>query len=337
MGAVPATFFDGQTSKVHKVTLAIEGGRVAVSGDGVERSEPIGAVEITDEIGQTPRFVKFNGGAFCEVVDLLAFHRVLAEQGLHESVVSRWEHHRAWILAATVGFVVFLVLAYQYGVPAMAAVVADRLPMSALDQAGNSALRGLDTWVFKATDIPPERQVELVREFDKLRLPGEWNGRRPVIVFRKSEAIGANALTLPSGTVVVTDELIALAKDDRELLAVLAHEAGHIARRHTMRMLLQRSVVTLWVAWYVGDLSSVVAAAPTVVLEAKYSRDFEREADDFAAAALRQNAIDTRYLADILERLESSRGESAASGRTIRDYLSSHPATAERLMRLRGQ
>jgi Zn-dependent protease with chaperone function len=337
MGAVSATFFDGQTSKAYKVTLSIEGGHVAASGEGVERAEPIGAVEITDEIGQTPRFVKFTGGAFCEVVDLVAFHRVLAEQGLRESLVSRWEHQRTWILGATIGFVALLVLAYQYGVPAMAAVVADRLPMSVLDQTGNSALNGLDTLFFKPTEVPPERQVEIVRAFDNLRLPGEWNGRRPVIVFRKSDAIGANALTLPSGTVVVTDGLVALVHDDRELVAVLAHEAGHIARRHVMRMLLQRSVVTLWVAWYVGDLSSVVAAAPTVVLEAKYSRDFEREADDFAALTLRQNAIDTRYLADILERLESSRGEDTTASRTIRDYLSSHPATAERLMRLRGR
>jgi len=336
MGAVPATFFDGQTSKAHAVTLSINAGRVTVSGDGIERDEPIGAVEITDEIGQTPRFVRFTGGAFCEVVNIHSFGRVLSEQGLHESVVARWERQRAWILAATAGFIVFLVLAYRYGVPAMAAFVADRLPTSALDKAGTSTLNGLDRLFFKPTEIPPDRQVEIIREFDKLRLPGGWNGRRPVIVFRKSDAIGANALTLPSGTVVVTDGLVALVRDDRELLAVLAHEAGHIARRHVMRMLLQRSVVTLWVAWYVGDLSSIVAAAPTVVLEAKYSRDFEREADDFAAVVLRQNAIDTRYLADILERLESSRGENAASSRTFRDYLSSHPATAERLMRLRG-
>src|SRR5262245_55297544 len=128
MGAVPATFFDGQTSKAHEVTLSIEGGRVTVSGDGIERSEPVGAVEITDEIGQTPRFVKFTGGAVCEVVNLVTFNRVLAEEGLHESVVARWERQRAWILAATVGFVVFLLLAYRYGVPAMATVVADRLP-----------------------------------------------------------------------------------------------------------------------------------------------------------------------------------------------------------------
>lgn len=50
--------------------------------------------------------------------------------------------------------------------------------------------------------------------------------------------IGANAFALPDGTLVVTDELVELAGDnDDEVLAVLAHELGHIHERHGLRLL----------------------------------------------------------------------------------------------------
>jgi Zn-dependent protease with chaperone function len=130
---------------------------------------------------------------------------------------------------------------------------------------------------------------------------------------------------------------VTLAKDDREILGVLAHEAGHIERRHGLRQLLQNSTVTLFIAWYVGDVSSLVATAPTLLLQAKYSRDFEREADAYAAEVMRANGISLAHLADILERLESGRSSGRALKRVTTDYLSSHPTTADRLRMLRGQ
>src|SRR5262249_14352222 len=108
----------------------------------------------------------------------------------------------------------------------------------------------------------------------------------------------------------------------------------HVAARHGIRNLLQSSFVALVLTWYVGDVSTLAAMAPTAMLQAKYSRDFEREADDYAAAALRQNLIPPGRLADVLERLEASRSGRAREAAAM-SYLSTHPATAERLSRLR--
>ena len=49
---------------------------------------------------------------------------------------------------------------------------------------------------------------------------------------RSGEALGANALALPSGIVIMTDDLVALAKSDDEIGAVMAHELGHVRGRH---------------------------------------------------------------------------------------------------------
>jgi Zn-dependent protease with chaperone function len=127
------------------------------------------------------------------------------------------------------------------------------------------------------------------------------------LVFRASPEIGANAVALPSGTVVMTDELVRLAAHEDEVVAVLAHELGHIHGRHALRSLLQHSATVVLIAVATGDLGSVStlsATLPTFLLEMKYSRAFEFEADDYAAVALPLVGIAPARLAAILQRLE---------------------------------
>ena len=207
------------------------------------------------------------------------------------------------------------------------------MPAAITDRLGAEVLAALDRQVFAPSDIPRPRQQALEAAFRRLAFPNAT--RQPyVVVFRKSDAIGANAMALPSGTIVVTDGLVRLATDDREILGVLAHEAGHVDHRHGLRSVLQNSFVGLVLAWLAGDISSLAAAAPAALLEANYSRELEREADGYAIGVLQASGIPLQHLANMLRRLESASG--GTSGLTPR-YLSTHPATAERLARLDGR
>ena len=88
-----------------------------------------------------------------------------------------------------------------------------------------------------------------------------------VIVHSAGGALGPNAFALPAGTIVITDELVQLARHDDELRAVFAHEIGHITGRHAMRMLLQNSATALLAVGLLGDVSAVssmTAAVPAV-------------------------------------------------------------------------
>lgn len=86
-------------------------------------------------------------------------------------------------------------------------------------------------------------------------------------------------------------------------------------------------------------ISSAIAAAPAALLQANYSREFEREADDFAARMLENNGISPQCLADILMQMEKTNPETATSkhSATFSHYLQSHPATTERVEVLRGK
>lgn len=216
------------------------------------------------------------------------------------------------------------------GIPLAARLVADQLPAGVVRRLSTETLALLDRQVLAPTGVAPERQDAIAQAFRLLELPAREDADY-TLVFRKSDVLGANAFALPSGTIVVTDGLVTLARDDRELLGVLAHEAGHVVGRHGLRNVLQNSIVGLAAAWFIGDVSTMLAAAPAALVEASYSRDLEREADAYAIETLRANAIPLHHLADILRRLEETHGGITAGAL---GYLSSHPATPERLQRL---
>ncbi|MFQ5989325.1 MAG: M48 family metallopeptidase [Candidatus Methylomirabilales bacterium] len=113
-------------------------------------------------------------------------------------------------------------------------------------------------------------------------------------------------------------------------------EIGHVIHRHALRSLLQNSVVVLAIASVTGDITSITALSatlPTMLLQAKYSRSFEMEADQFALQYLRAHDIPRKHFADILSRLEKESGYNSET----HNYLASHPATSERMKMFKGE
>lgn len=337
MQTVSADYYDGKSARAYRVQLSLADGALAVEGDGIERREALGDVRVSEPMGAAPRLIKFADGAHCEVRDHAALAALLDAGGHRDGWVVRLQNRWTWALAAVVITVATVAAGYRWGLPAASEWIAFRLPEQTLAQMGRSTMAFLDENVFAPSTLPPARQQALRAAFDGLEAPGGVKAGHG-IVFRNGRGIGANALALPDGSIVVTDQLVALAKHDEEILAVLAHELGHVSRRHSLRMLIQGSIAGFVVAWYVGDVSSVAAGLPTLLLQARYSRDHEREADDYAAAMLEANGMSPRRLADMLNRLEQAHApkecgdeENVEPDEGFGAYLASHPATRERI------
>ena len=317
------------------MTLWVVDRIVFVEGRAVARSAPVGTVRVLSERGG-PRRLCFSDGASCEVSDRQAFDRVFARTA-PGGAPSQWEGV-PWRLGVVVALTALMLLtAYRDGIPALAGRVAIAIPESASQSIGDQTLAMLDADALQPSGIPEARQRQITVAFERL-LP-RTNSVEYGLVFRASDEIGANAMALPSGTIVVTDALVMLATHDDELLGVLAHEAGHVDDRHGLRLAVQSSALAAMMFWLAGDLGSIMAVAPTALLNAKYSRDFEREADVYAATLLRARGIRPSVLADMLERLDAlERQHTGVAGDTpVLDYLASHPATDERLAFLRSQ
>lgn len=338
MAEVAAEYYDGHSARPHRVSLALDDGRLSVVGDYIQRHEPLADLHVSEPMGAAPRLVKFPDGAHCEVHDHAGFAALLASSGHRDGLVVRLQRRWGWALVAVVVAMAGVAAGYRWGLPALAEWLAFQIPERITAQLGGQTLDLLDQSLFSPSKLPAERRQALAARFDDLATPGV---ARPAhrILYRDGTHIGANAFALPDGTIVVTDQLVELAGDDEEILAVLAHELGHLERRHSLRMLVQSSIVAIVVAWYIGDVSNVAAGLPTLLIEAGYSRDHEREADQYATALLRFNGLSPARLADMLAKLESAHdeGEDAeGTGGSAFDYLSSHPATRKRIESLRG-
>jgi Zn-dependent protease with chaperone function len=334
--SVPASYFDGQHSQPIPAVVSLRDGALVVFGPGIDRTILIGRETISEVLGSTPRLIRFPDGAFCEVTEVASLGRLLSALGHHEGRVTQWEGSLKWIVVSGVALLALLVVGYRYGVPVLAAVAAEYVPERLVKVTSDETLKLLDG-VFAPTALDEPRRLRIIDRFKRLRWPDGDGNRQYEILFRKSDALGPNALALPSGTLIVTDALVELATHDDQIVAVLAHEAGHVEHHHGLRLVFQNSVVALIATWLVGDVSTLLAAAPTALLQAKYSRDFERDADAYAVSVLRVNDIGTEPLATLLERVDAAVDKMHKDpGVAMLDYLSSHPVTAERLEALRG-
>ncbi|MGH8633168.1 MAG: M48 family metalloprotease, partial [Burkholderiales bacterium] len=273
------------------------------------------------------------GGGACVTSDNDAVDRMTRDRR-YELILHRWESRPAYAALAIARVVAALWLLLDRVLPVAVNEIAARIPIEAEAALGRETLEGMEKFFLQPTKLSFARQAELRARFDAVaRAAGEATPYR--LEFRASPMIGANAFALPSGIIVMTDELVKLARNDREVIAVLAHELGHVRHRHTMRRLLESSATALVIAGVTGDIASttsLAAAAPTLLLQTKYSRDHEREADVYAIDMMRKSGIEPHHFAAVLKRLE---GEAPRRG-GLPTFLSSHPPTEEREMLARG-
>lgn len=317
-----AVYFDGLSSRAHAVSLSVDDGHLRIRGD-ITRDEPLSGLRWGERLGSAPRRVELGDGAYCELGDHAAFERLQAEAGLTTSWVDRAQ--RSWGLSAAALTLVLLLAfsGWKWGLPAAAGVVAGWMPAPLVEELSTQTLARLDRRMLRPSGLPEAEQQRLLAQFAVLS-----RGQRSQLLFRSGD-IGPNAFALPDGRVILLDDLVRLAASEDEVLAVLAHELGHVRERHGLRALIQGSVVAGLAGAVLGDISALLAAAPAVLLQARYSRDLEREADAHAAAALIASGRSPHALADILERMQKVSGHDASA------LLSTHPATHERISSLR--
>ncbi len=330
--SIAGDYYDGRSSEREQARIEIgpDGLATLVVGTRAVWAAPVRELAVSDRVGSIPRSIAYGGiGRFQtrenDVVDrvLAEFGHAGAESRVH-ALESRWGAVVVGLLITAVAIRWFVAI----GLPVVASRVAYALPPEAAQALSHGALDVLDRTIFNPSTLPQERQDQIGMMFDDV-VAHASSGELFRLRFRASPTLGANAFALPSGDVVMTDELVALAERDEEIAAVLAHEAGHVVHRHALRSLLQNSTVALIVLAISGDagaVSSFAAALPTLLVQMTYSRDFEREADRQALGYLQARGLDLASFTNVLGRLEASHGGKDA----FPSFLSTHPSTDER-------
>jgi predicted Zn-dependent protease len=181
-------------------------------------------------------------------------------------------------------------------------------------------------------------QVMLERTVEKLVAASERPDLHYKVTILNSQSI--NAFALPTGQLYVTRGLVALANDESEVASVLAHEMGHVVARHAAIREEQAKQAAL-VGRVVSDVISdpeigALALAKSKLALASFSRAQEFEADAIGIGIASRAGYDPYGAVRFLTSMEHNselrpQQSSAAIDPRAPDFLSSHPATPERI------
>ena len=346
MSTVQGLFFDGVTSSSRAAVLVVEkSGQVRVTdagGEFIASAERLGVLRISSRLGNVPRTLDFPDGGRFETLQNEIVDQLEQGAGLSGRLIHRLESRYAAVILSlmVVGLAVWWFVAQ--GVPALARGVAFSLPESVQQEMGRGSYELLNEKLFTTTTLSRQERLEILQQFASVLDAHAAQGYHLRIHFHHSKELGANAVALPSGDIIFTDDMVRLAENSDELMAILLHEIAHVVHRHSLRQAIQASSLMVAVALVTGDvssLSSVVTTIPVVLTQLGYSRQFELEADDYALDYMLKNRINPGNFVSIMRRMQESlsceKRDNDAACKTeetnISGFLSTHPETEERL------
>jgi predicted Zn-dependent protease len=188
----------------------------------------------------------------------------------------------------------------------------------------------------------PDRVVEAyVREIgaDILRAAGPQPFEYHFYVI---EDVDINAFAAPAGHIYVNTGTILAARNVSELAGVIAHEIGHVAERHIAENYNRQRNTGIGVR--AAALAAAIFAGPAAASAAQlggslagvayinsFGREAELEADSFAVDTLPRAGYDPNGLVTFFQTLQGENGGAPS------DFLSSHPATADRAAAARAR
>src|SRR5262245_15184494 len=190
-----------------------------------------------------------------EIAFLESLHEVAPHVAARFHDPGRRRDRLRWTIVAGVGVIVVAAAIYLWGIPALAALAAPRVPVAWEESVGRSAIGHL---------APPARRCadpELARAIDqtvrRLTAPGPPSPYtfRVYVVNRPL----ANALAVPGGYIVIFRGLLERTGTPEELAGVLAHELQHVLHRHATRAVVQDVSTGLLLMALTGDVTGPLA------------------------------------------------------------------------------
>jgi predicted Zn-dependent protease len=189
-----------------------------------------------------------------------------------------------------------------------------------------------------------ERQLDFVRDPWVVDYVGDIgreivaaSGPQPFeYTFRVVDDAELNAFALPAGYIYIHTAILLEAANVSEVAGVVAHEVGHVVRRHVARnynrqrntgLLYQLGAVAA--AIFLGGNAAaggqILGELAAVAYLNQFTREAEMEADAFAVEVLPLAGYDPNGLVSFFDTLRRS------SGAHVPTFLASHPATEDRI------
>ena len=327
-----ARFVEARASVVPKRILQIEDENGDVLAQVLGRQ-----VKVTARLASLMRRFDLPDGARFETDDNNGADRLLWQMRKRVRGFVTDKLERAWPI---VGLALLVTLfAGYYFVVQVVPIAAEWLALKTLPAVAHTmseqTLRALDRFAITPTKLKAADQIRATKLFMRVAAHARGGSGAYRLVFRGGGRMGPNAFALPDGTIVMTDPLWSMIKNDAEIEGVFAHEMSHVDHAHGLQRVYEASLFPAALAIFTGDISQIsqmAAILPGLIAQSAYSRSFEQQADDDGAATLRSMGEKPSHMADLLERMDK---QVCGKEGCPASWISDHPQTMARATRLR--
>jgi len=337
----------GSALCLHATLTVNDLGRYAIEvEDGTIFRGDVSFLSISARLGNIERKITLENDSTFTTLDNNAIDLLFKDTEKVNAFIHHLETHGKSIFMALIitfftGFSFF-----KWGVPYISKKIAHVLPYQTNELISAGSMTFLDKYLFDESNITKDKQDKIREHFKKVLAPLSFNDDTNLhykIHFRSWEMDGEkipNALALPSGDIILTDQFIELSSNQEEIDSVILHEMGHVVHRHSLEMLIEGTFITVAVMMISGDGSGVGdmgVGLGSALISSSYSRRHESEADVYAFNKMLIAKIDPASFSAIMNRMTEYMNmndndmNKTLNDSEIMDYFSSHPNTKERV------
>ncbi|WGL59378.1 M48 family metallopeptidase [Pigmentibacter sp. JX0631] len=324
-------YYDGLSSITHNVRIKIENNEFIIQNNDLNIAYSTFNIKFTTQISDGERYFFFKNGSQCHFKNSKEIEQWIKNNSIKKHANSlNLEKSVTKIFLLTVALISFLGISYKILIPGFSHILAHNIPYKYLQKIDNNVLEYFQSTNFlEETKVSPEKKASILARVNIIK----ENNNLPnfKLHFFSSKSLGPNAFALTSENIVITDELINICDND-EITAVLLHEIGHLKYKHSITQAIRSTFIGFFISAILGDFSSTLTSFYGAILENKYSKNFEHEADIFAAKNLQSAQLSPELLIYALKNIEKNTTQTQ-SEKIIFYFLevfSTHPSLAER-------
>lgn len=324
-----ASYFDGNSSQIYHVTAEITEGSILLYYD----TEMI-IWDVNKIIFQESYFNKHNtvlkyGEKFPYASLELAneaFQDALLRQNpqlkIKNTDIKYFQSlSNKSIVGIAAACVAFILLSYFVFIPALAELVATKVPASYETELGENIYNQIS----EDFDIDEEKTQAANEFFQELNISSDY----PIQITVVNSPI-KNAFALPGGHIVVYDEILQSMNSEEEFAALLCHEYSHVNLKHTTRSLFRSLGTYMVISMVLSDINGIMGVVVENAHNVKslsYTRSLEEEADKNGLKLMLNAGINPQGMVNLFKHLK----EPNESSLEIPEFLSTHPLLDERI------